>query len=553
MLKHLTIENYALIRKLNLTFGEDFNIITGETGTGKSILLGALGLLLGNRADTKVLADEKLKCFVEGEFAIANYSLEPFFGQFALEYDTHCIIRREILPSGRSRAFVNDTPVTLDVLKKLGEKLVDIHSQHENLQLAGGDFQRKTIDTCARNHELREAYETTFSRFLEAQKKLQQTIAWAKGENMETDYLEYQLKQLKDLNLQTGEDKTLIEEQKLLEHAGEIITAYQTTQHCLKEAEEGAILSVLHTLINQLREVGEHDRYADELSERLESLRIELDDIAQEALKQGESIEYEPERANYVNERLSAIYDLQKKHQVQSVDELMQVTENISDRLQGAATIEEQIRQMEEETEHLRKQVLSQAAELSESRKQVIPAIEQGVQEKLSALGMPDGQFHIDLTLLDNPTLNGIDQIAFAFSANKNHPLQPLGRIASGGELSRLSLSLKALLAQNKGLPTIIFDEIDTGVSGQIADKMAEIIRHMARTMQVVAITHLPQIAAKGNCHLKVYKHEQEGKTASSIRSLNEDERVEEIASLLSGSHITTEALQQAKHLLSSS
>ncbi len=551
MLQSLYIQNYALIDTLDICFDTGFSVITGETGAGKSIILGAIGLLLGQRADSKAIKNGANRCIVEARFNISEYRMEAFFEENDLEYDKdECILRRELLASGKSRAFINDVPASLTQMKELGEKLIDVHSQHQNLLLNKEGFQLGVIDLVAQNEKVLLDYKKLYSSYKECCRKLEETIEEAEKNKADEDYVRFQLEQLEEARLYEGEQEELEQEAELLSHAEEIKAGLYKVNETFSSEEQG-ILPILKEALNTLRGLNSIYPVTEELSDRLENSYIELKDIELEIDRHNENIEFNPERLEIVNERLNLIYSLQQKHRVKSVNELLEIREAYQTRLNAITSSEDLIAELTEEKEKLSKQVIKLAAELTKQRKSAAKEIEKQMQSRLIPLGMPNIQFKVELTPDKEPDANGMDKVAFLFSANKNSALQNVATVASGGEIARVMLSIKALIAGTMNLPTIIFDEIDTGVSGEIAEKMACIMQEMGQNgRQVISITHLPQIASLGSAHYKVYKKDNETETTSHIRKLTEKERVEEIAHMLSGSTLTEAAINNAKALL---
>jgi DNA repair protein RecN (Recombination protein N) len=549
MLKSLYVRNYALIRKLDIEFFPGLTVITGETGAGKSILLGALSLILGQRADSQVLLDKNEKCIVEGIFDIAGYRLSDFFSEYDLDYDDQTSLRREMNRSGKSRAFINDTPVNLNVLKELGMKLVDIHSQHHNILLGNNVFQLQVVDTFAKNIVLREKYRDSFLHFRKLTTELEQLTEKAEKAREELDYYNFQLDQLEKAQLVAGEDEELEKEFELLSHTEEIASSITGILNHL-DGEGEPVLNKLREIKNLLEKIKSFYPQSESLLQRFQSIDIELGDLYSEFEYAVNNLESEPGRLDVVKERLDLIYSLEQKHHVDSVSGLIRIKEELQHNLDSIFSddnrLEELGKQQKMQLENLKKQ----ANELSESRKKVIPVIEKEVEIILRKLGIPNAQFRIQHNYRDEFISSGKDQVDFVFSANKNAALQNLKKVASGGELSRLMLSLKSLITSSIIMPTIIFDEIDTGVSGDIADKVGEIISGMAADMQVINITHLPQIACKGEFHYLVYKSENKNSSETHLRLLRKEERVEELAKMLSGKELTNAALANARELL---
>lgn len=550
MLQSIYIQNYALIDTLDINFGKGFSVITGETGAGKSIILGAIGLLLGQRADVKAIKNGASKCVIEAHFDISDYKMHDFFEENELEYDENeCILRRELQASGKSRAFINDTPASLGMMKELGERLIDVHSQHQNLLLNKEDFQLNVLDALAHDEAELAAYKSAFAVYRENVKELAELTGQAEKSKADEDYIRFQLEQLDEAKLTEGEQEELEQEAETLSHAEEIKEGlYKVGQTLVND--EGGLLVAMKESINTLRNLQRVYQPAAELSERLESSYIELKDIAQEVSGAEDGIEFNPARLDFINERLNLIYSLQQKHRVQTLDELIALTEDYRIRLNAITSFDDRIAELTAKKEAQYKKVKELAAVLTKKRVAAGKDIEKQMHARLQPLGMPNVRFVVEITLRKEPEAGGADNVAFLFSANKNGTLQNISSVASGGEIARVMLSVKAMIAGATRLPTIIFDEIDTGVSGEIADKMASIMQEMGQVMQVISITHLPQIAAKGAAHYKVYKQDNETSTSSNIRHLQQDERVEEIAHMLSGATLTEAAMNNAKELL---
>ena len=551
MLQSIHIQNYALIEKLDIDFQSGFSVITGETGAGKSIILGAIGLLLGQRADLKAIKSGANKCIVEARFGVSPYHLEEFFTENDLEYDAEeCILRRELYASGKSRAFINDSPASLVQMKELGEKLIDVHSQHQNLLLNREDFQMNVLDILAKDEEELEAYRNLYSAYRKVSVELEKFMNQAEKSRQDEDYIRFQVEQLEEANLQSGEQEELEEEAETLSHAEDIKGGlYKVDQ--LIASDETNLLSVTKECMQTLQSVSKVYTPAQEWINRLDSCYIELKDLSHEIASAGERIEFNPTRLDEVNERLNLIYSLQQKHHVSSLEELLEVTSDYREKLDAITSFDDRIEELTQQKQVLYTQVLEQAKILSKLRTNAGKEIEKQMQTYLVPLGMPNVRFVVELTRRDEPNAKGMDNVTFLFSANKNGALQQVASIASGGEIARVMLSLKAMIAGAVKLPTIIFDEIDTGVSGSIAEKMALIMQEMGKAdRQVISITHLPQIAARGSVHYKVYKEDTETGTNSYIRQLNQEERINEIANMLSGATLTEAALNNAKALL---
>ena len=553
MLKSLYIKNYALIDTLDIHFENGFSVITGETGAGKSIILGAIGLLLGQRADCKSIKGENGKCIIEALFDLSAYHLEDFFERNNLEFDgTECIIRREVTTSGKSRAFINDTPASVAQLKELGEMLIDIHSQHQNLMLSKENFQLNVIDILAGNKDELETYKTLYQTYKQHSKALEQAQQEAEKARDEEDYLQFQLEQLEKADMKANEQEELEQEAETLSHAEEIKQALYQTDDLLNNDQNG-IISAVKEGAQLLSHISRVYQPAEELAERMESCYIELKDLAGSINSETEQVEFDPERLNFVNERLNTIYSLQQKHHVDTVEALLAIQDSFREKLSMISHSEEYIEELKEAKAKAYKQLKTQASHLTERRIKAAKDAEAQMKEKLIPLGIPNVQFKVELNQRDEPDETGMDRINFLFSANKNGSLQPIAQVASGGEIARVMLSLKAMISGAVKLPTIIFDEIDTGVSGNIAEKMALIMQDMgAHNRQVISITHLPQIAARGANHYKVYKEDNEKGTTSHIIQLDDQQRVEEIAHMLSGATLTDAAINNAKELLHS-
>jgi DNA repair protein RecN (Recombination protein N) len=549
MLKHLSIQNYALIDKVEIDFSDGLTIITGETGAGKSILLGALGLIEGNRADTQSLQDKTKKCIVEASFQIKDYALQDFFASHELDYEKITSIRREINPDGKSRAFVNDTPVTLSQLKELTEQLIDIHSQHQTLTLNGSKFQLLVVDIYAQHEDLLTEYESNFKLFKLLERTLNDLLLRESQAKKELDYFQFQFNELDEANLKACQQSEMEQELQTLNNAEEIKLNLSKTAFGLNGGEQN-ILASLNEIKAILASFAKFKPGINELSTRLNSSYIELKDICHELESLEQDIVYNPTRIEELTIILDAIYRLQQKHQVKTIEELITIKEALNNKLLDYSSLENDIEKTKKELNTVQKIVLALAKKISTNRKIVIPKIETDIASLLSSLSMPNAQLKIELIELELLGVKGLDKVNFLFSANKGGDFKDLNKVASGGELSRLMLSIKSLIAQLTALPTIIFDEIDTGVSGDVADKVGSIMNLMAKSMQVITITHLPQIACKGQNHLFVYKEEKQNKTFSNIKKLSEDERIQEIAKMLSTGTPTISAIKNAKELL---
>lgn len=549
MLKKLSVQNYALIDKLEIDLSDGLTIITGETGAGKSILLGALGLVAGSRADTQALQDKSKKCIVEASFNIKEYALKEFFAANELDHENITSIRREINPEGKSRAFINDTPVTLNQLKELGNRLIDIHSQHETLTLNGSEFQLSVVDAFANHANLLTDYSTNFKQFKVVEKQLSELIEQELKAKKELDYFQFQFNELEDVNLKTEEQSEQEQELETLNNAEDIKLNLSKVARGLNGGEQN-LISSLTEIKAILHSISKFKSEINELDSRLNSSFIELKDIANELEMLEQEINYDPGRIEELTFRLDTIYRLQQKHQVKTVAELITIKDELSNKLLDFSSLETKIEKTKIELDTLHKTLNSLAKKITANRKKVIPKIESEIASLLSALAMPNAKLKIEQTETLVFTSTGMDKVNFVFSANKGSDFKELNKVASGGELSRLMLSIKSLIAERTSLPTIIFDEIDTGVSGDIADKVGSIMILMSKKIQVVVITHLPQIASKGETHLFVYKEEKNNKTFSNIKKLLQEERVLEIAKMLSTGNPTSAAISNAKELL---
>lgn len=550
MLRSLFIQNYALIEKLDINFGSGFSVITGETGAGKSIILGAIGLLLGQRADVKAIRTGASKCIIEAHFNISAYGMRPFFEVNELEYEEECILRREVHASGKSRAFINDSPASLTQMKELGELLIDVHSQHQNLLLNKEGFQLNVLDILSHNEGDLSVYQLMYNEWKQALHDLETLIARAEQDKADEDYIRFQLEQLEEAGLSIDEQEKLEQEADTLTHAEEIKAGLFRAGQTLY-SEEGGLLSELKNCLSIMLGLQNVFPVAGELAERLESTFIELKDISQEISGKEESVEFNPTRLEEVNERLNLIYTLQQKHRVSTVEELLALEDEYATKLSAITSSEEEIEKQKARCDNLYNKVKKQAAVLTKARMDAAREVEQQMASRLVPLGMPNVRFQVEMSTRKELGLHGADAVTFLFSANKNGTLQSISSVASGGETARVMLSVKAMIAGAVKLPTIVFDEIDTGVSGEIADRMADIMEEMGESnRQVISITHLPQIAARGRVHYKVYKQDNDKETNSHIRRLTDKERVEEIAHMLSGAILTEAALNNAQALL---
>ena len=551
MLKEIHINKYVLIDRLDIDFMEGFSVMTGETGAGKSIILGAMNLLLGGRADSKTIMQGADKCTIEGSFTVAGYGLEQFFKDNELDYypdDT--TLRRELMQSGKSRAFINDTPVSLNQMRDLGCRLIDIHSQHQNLALGTQSFQLDVVDTIAANGPVKAAYEQSFDNWSTLKAELARLKAEFESDNTDREYLEFQLKGLDDARLKEGELQELEQESDILEHAEDIKQELYRASELISGDEDGT-LTRLRSALQSLRSAQKNWPQAQELSERLDSCLIELKDIAETVDDAQEGINFDPARLEQVNERLDLIYTLLKKHKKENIAELLELAESIRTRLDRSGSYELDIEKLTAQVEAARKEMEKRAAELTKSRQKASDIIIKDIKALLVPLGIPNIQFAVDIRPAAEYDRTGHDDLRFMFSANKAVPMQELSQVASGGEIARVMLSVKSLIANVRTLPTILFDEIDTGVSGAVAEKMALLMEQMAGAdRQVLAITHLPQIAAMGRTHYKVYKTEEKDATRTRIALLDYNERIREIASMMSGATLTQAALDNAKTLI---
>ena len=554
MIRHLHIENYALIEHLDIDLQSGFSVITGETGAGKSIIIGAIGLLLGGRADSKALKAGTKRCVVEMTFDVSRYPLASFFEENDFDFDgSECIIRRELTAAGKSRAFINDPPASLAQLREIGERLIDVHSQHKNLLLGKEDFQLRMLDVVGGHEELLAAYKVEYTAYRMLARELATAQEEAKNNKEDEDYLRFQVEQLAEASLKEGEQEELEEEAEKLEHAEDIKSALYTAANLLQAADGTAdVLGLLKQAMSVLNPISSVFSVSEEWAKRLDSCYIELKDVAEELEGQAEDVEYNPRRLEQVTDRLNTIYSLLKKHGVETVADLMRIQEEWEEKLHRITNSDDLIEEIRRRLDVQKDKALALAKTLSKGRMEVAKKVEKEMEERLLPLGMPNVQFKCSVVVHPTElTADGIDQVQFLFNANKSGELKPVSQIASGGEIARVMLSLKALIAGAVKLPTIIFDEIDTGVSGSIAEKMARIMRDMGECdRQVISITHLPQIAAMGSHHFRVYKEDRADSTVTHIVALSKEERVEEIAHMLSGEKLTQAALDNAKSLL---
>lgn len=551
MIQKLFIRNYALIDSLEIDLRPGFTVLTGETGAGKSIIMGALSLILGQRADTKAVKDLTQKTVIEGTFDISSYAMRPFFEENDLDYDDSglCVLRRELTPAGKSRAFVNDTPVSLSLLKELGEQLIDIHSQHQNLLLGDNRFQLRMIDVWADDDALLTQYRTEYKRYRELSDALLRLRRESEEKRKEEDYLRFQYEQLCDAHLQPGEQSALEEEQEMLTHAEEIKTALYSVS-CSLGDDEGGFLPKMKESLSTLRSLQRIYPAVEPLGERLDSAYIEMKDILSEVDDRQESVSVDPARLQQVEERLDLLYGLQQKHRLANLEELLALQDDLKERLDEIDHSDEQLALLQKQLSLREESLRALAARLSAVRHEASGRFTEKLMERARPLGMPHLRFEVEWLPKEGFDADGTESVRYLFSANKNRPLESVADIASGGEISRLMLTIKSLAADATALPTIIFDEIDTGVSGEIADKMGEIMAGMARYMQVIAITHLPQVASRGKTHYRIYKDEDGETTQTRIELLDDNRRVQEVARMLSGSQLTDAAMKNARELL---
>ena len=549
MLTALSIKNYALIDDLKVDFPEGFIIITGETGSGKSIMLDALSLILGKRADMSALRNKEEKCIIEAEFSLQNYEFQPLFQELDIDYDPQTIIRREILPSGKSRAFVNDVPATLEVLSRLGQVLVDIHSQHQTLALSDTSFQFAIIDAMANNKPLLTEYVQLHQLLKKEQKKLEELIEFQKNAKKEYDYNLHQLKELKSATLEEGILEELEESYEEASNIEDIKENVSESLYLLNDENIG-ILNNLRELKRSFSSLTEYKQLYRDLYERIESAFLELEDLASEISDIDESIEVDPDNLEQISKQLNKIYSLQKKHSVATVEELMAIQQELEEAVSKTESVDIDLTKQKKIVEEHHTATLKKANQLHKVREKVIPALDKKLTNFMHELGMPNGRFSITLTATDTFFANGNDELSFLFSANKGGDFGQLKKVASGGELSRIMLAVKAIMAEHTALPTIMFDEIDTGVSGEISQKMGDIMKQMSQNRQVFAITHLPQIAAKGAYHFKVFKEDSKGKTTTHLKLLTEEERITELSEMLEGKNSGASARNHAIELL---
>lgn len=554
MLKNISIRNYALIERVEVDFTSGFSVITGETGHGKSVFLGAVSMLLGQRSDVKAIRDGADKCIIEGCFDISGFGLEPFFEENEMDYDDECIVRRELSANGRSRAFVNDSPIGVAQLKELGTKLIDIHSQHQNLLIADKNYQLSVLDILAGNKALLESYSAEYNAYGSLSREIENMRAELEKSRRDEEWLRFQLNELESASLKEGELEELEQEVQELSHSEDIQAALYGACNAIDGDERGSLLTALRDASSALARIAPHYGAAEELSERLESNYIELKDCCSEMMQRAERVQFAPDRLDFVERRIALIYDLQKKHRVATVEELIALYNDISARLERISCGDDDIREAEKKLTALRARMTSIAAELTGKRKQIAECLKKDITAILVNLGMPVIRFEVDFCKTNDFVSNGVDSVNFLFSANSSSAPQPLSDVASGGEMSRVMLALKSLIASETNQPTLIFDEVDTGVSGVIAERMGRLMQQMgSANRQVLSITHLPQVAALGANHYKVYKEETEKGTVTNMVKLEQQERVREIAQMMSGEMLTDAALENASLLLSQS
>ena len=554
MLKHISIRNYALIESVEVDFTSGFSVITGETGHGKSVFLGAVSMLLGQRSDVKAIREGADKCIIEGCFDISGFGLQPFFEENEIDYDDECIVRRELTASGRSRVFVNDTPVGVTQLKEIGAKLIDIHSQHQNLLIADKNYQLSVLDTLADDKLLLDRYSKEYNAYLSLVREIELMKEELEKSRRDEEWLRFQMNELESASLKEGELEELEQEVQELSHSEEIQAALYGACNAIDSDERGSLLTALRDASSALSRIASHYGAAEELSERLESNYIELKDCCSEMMQRAERVQFAPDRLEFVERRIALIYDLQKKHRVATVGELIALYNDISARLERISCGDDDIKDAEKQLSALRAGMADIAGELTEKRRQSAERLKNDITAILVNLGMPMIRFEVDMKRTSDFTSNGVDSVNFLFSANSSSAPQPLCDVASGGEMSRVMLALKSLIASQRNQPTLIFDEVDTGVSGVIAERMGRLMQQMGgANRQVLSITHLPQVAALGVNHYKVYKEETEKGTITNMIKLDQQERVREIAQMMSGEQLTDAAIENASLLLSQS
>ncbi|MCU4166659.1 DNA repair protein RecN [Carboxylicivirga caseinilyticus] len=549
MLKSLSISNYALIDKVNISLENGLTVITGETGAGKSVLLGALSLILGSRSDLTALLNREKKCVVEGEFFIGNNGLKEVFEANDVDFEESTIIRREVLPTGKSRAFVNDTPVNLQFLKDIGSKLIDVHSQHQNLLLDDVGFQRMVVDSVANNKLLQQDYLIKYKEYKQLNRQIELLIEENNKQKDDLDYLQFQFSQLDEAKLVDGELEELEKQLQELSHVEEIKMNLAEVVGVLNE-EPKTVVDSLRDSLNKIHKIEEYLHDGEAVAQRIESAYLDLKDLAEDLDARVEDLEYDPLQIQKVQDRLDLIYSLQKKHHLETISELIDLKDDLQSQLDKINFFDDELDKLKKQLMEVEKKLKEKAIKLTESRKKVLSIVKTSVEKQLHSLGMPHANFVVQMTSSEEYMPYGVDQIEFLFSGNKNGTPSAISKVASGGEMSRVMLSIKSLLSSAKALPTIIFDEIDTGVSGEVADQMGVIMSEMAKAMQVVSITHLPQITVKGHHHYKVFKTDNEHTTVSQIKKLSHEERIVEVAKMLSGSTLTDEAMKNARSLL---
>ncbi len=548
MLTHLIIKNYALIRQLELSPSSRLNVITGETGAGKSIMLGAIGLLLGNRADTKALWDENEKCVTEGTFDLSAYQLKALFESEDLDYLDQTTIRREISPNGKSRAFINDTPVTLEVMRKIGNRLMDIHSQHETLELGNKSFQLELVDSFAANENVKQAYGTVWKKFTQAEAAYKALLIESDALKKESDFILFQLEELTNANLQEGELEQLESALKIMEHAEEIKTIFNSVLEQLGRSDF-SVNTTLGAVKNQLQSISTFSSAYEQLFQRFESTRIELNDLLSELEEAEEKIEFDPHKTEQTKDRLSVMYQLLQKHRLKSVSQLIELRDSLEEKATKTRNLDQLVGQSKATLTQLEKELALASDTLSKSRQKVFSSLTKHLTALLKELGMPDTQLLVDHSSI-TPGPRGIDSIEILFSANKGIPPRPLAQVASGGEFSRLMFSIKYVMAEKTALPTLILDEIDSGVSGEIAIRLGNRMKEMAQNHQVISISHLPQIASKADAHFFVYKDNSSSRTMTSIKQLSQEERITEIAQMIGGAHPSSKVIENAREML---
>ncbi len=549
MLKHLLIENYALIHKLDTEFGEGLTVITGETGAGKSIVLGALSMILGERADTGILNNKSKKCIIEGSFDLINTDVKPLFDTYDLDYEDISYFRREITPNGKSRAFINDTPVNLQAMRRIAERLIDIHSQHESLLVGTSSFQFDVIDSYAKHLDCIESYQALYRKFLQKHQELEEIRKAERAARADLDYNQFQFDELDKANPDPETFKQMEEEVSILRHAEEILFNLEKTCYLLRDAEPN-VLDVIKEILSLIQPLERFGKDYGDLCRRLESVMIETKDIAEEASKIKDNIVHDPHHAAILESKLDQINNLLMKHHVTDVESLLKIRDDFHKKISASISLEEQINKLETEVEQIENNLQVMAADISHARNIAISGIQDEILDLLKNLGMPDARFQIVQETTDSLSINGKDKIVFLFNANVGGNMQEISRVASGGELSRVMLSIKSMISRKKLLPTIIFDEIDTGISGETSTKVSNILHQMSGKMQVVAITHLPQIASRGDTHLLVYKNVANGQTRTHMKPLDTEQRITELAKMLGGEKPTEKMVETAKELI---